>query len=278
MRRRTRALPRYNAAYYLPLGGQAPGPRFLVPALPFLALPLAMALRSRPLAVGGIGVVSVSVMVLATLTDPLTGEEHGLAAWWDLLARVGARRDRRHAGRRRLRVGRRRAGPRRARDRLCARALRLPLRGRWRADGPLLAGAIGAWALVVAVSPNLLPANKSHGSFAGTVAVVLLVVLIAAALRLTARYGPVALVPAVPALLLAAPVFDERPRLALLAVAAGAVVAMVVWAVRRKAWRPVAAAVDLGAIGTTAAVAGESLASVLPDSPLPEVVGGDPAA
>ena len=30
----------YNAAYYLPFGGQGPGPRFLVPALPFLALPL----------------------------------------------------------------------------------------------------------------------------------------------------------------------------------------------------------------------------------------------
>ncbi len=268
----------YNAAYYLPWGGQAPGPRFLVPALPFLALPLAMALRSRPLAVGGIGVVSVAVTALATLTDPLTGEEHGLAAWWDLLraselvetvaTRVGV--DSAWAGVVPVLVGLVIA---------CALGLSaLPLRGRWRADGPLLAGAIGAWALVVAVSPNLLPANQSHGSLAGTVAVVVLVVLIAVALRLTARYGPVALVPAVPALLLAAPVFDERPRLALLAVAAGAAVAMVVWAVRREAWRPVAAAVDLGAIGTTAAGAGESLASVLPDSPLPEVVGGDPGA
>ena len=51
----------YNAAYYLPWGGQAPGPRFLVPALPFLALPLAMALRARPLAVAGIGVLSIAV-------------------------------------------------------------------------------------------------------------------------------------------------------------------------------------------------------------------------
>ncbi len=37
----------YNASYYLPFGGQGPGPRFLVPALPFLALPLAAALTRR---------------------------------------------------------------------------------------------------------------------------------------------------------------------------------------------------------------------------------------
>ena len=45
----------YNAAYYLPFGGQGPGPRFLVAALPFLALPLGMALRARPLVVTGVG-------------------------------------------------------------------------------------------------------------------------------------------------------------------------------------------------------------------------------
>ncbi len=267
----------YNAAYYLPWGGQAPGPRFLVPALPFLVLPLALALRARPLAVAGLGIVSVAVTALATLTDPLTGEDQGLGAWWSLLraselvdtvaTRLGLDSDWGAVVPFVVALAI-----------ACALALAtLPLRGRWRADGPLLAGAIGAWALVVAVSPNLLPANEDHGTLAGTVAVVVLVSLIAGALRLTARYGPVALLPAVPALLLAAPVFDERPRLALVAVAAGAVVAMVVWAVRRKAWRPVAAAVDLGAIGNTAAVAGESLASVLPDNPLGEVVPGDPA-
>ncbi len=250
----------YNAAYYLPWGGQAPGPRFLVPALPFLALPLALALRARPLAVAGLGIVSVAVTALATLTDPLTGEEHGLGDWWGLLraselvdtvvTRLGFDSDW-GAGVPFLL----------ALAVACALALStLPLRNRWRADGPLLGGAIGAWALVVAVSPNLLPANEDHGTLAGTVAVVVLVSLIAVALRLTARYGPVALLPAVPALLLAAPVFDERPRLALVAVAAGSIVAMGVWAVRRDAWRPVAAAVDLGTIGTTAAAAGESLA------------------
>ena len=58
----------YNSAYFIPYGGQGPGPRFLVPALPFLALPLAAVLRARPLVVAGIGLVSVGVMALATIT------------------------------------------------------------------------------------------------------------------------------------------------------------------------------------------------------------------
>ena len=41
----------YNAAYYLPFGGGSPGPRFLVPVLPFLALPLAAMLLRWPLVV-----------------------------------------------------------------------------------------------------------------------------------------------------------------------------------------------------------------------------------
>ena len=63
----------YNAAYYLPFGGQSPGPRFLVPALPFLVVPLAFVLRARPCRRRGVGLVSVGVMALATITGPLTG-------------------------------------------------------------------------------------------------------------------------------------------------------------------------------------------------------------
>ena len=73
----------YNASYYLPFGGQSPGPRFLVPALPFLALPLALALKRRPMLVGGIALVSTGVMALATITDPLIGTEYGIATWLD---------------------------------------------------------------------------------------------------------------------------------------------------------------------------------------------------
>ena len=38
----------YNAGYWLPFGGGTPGPRFLIPALPFLALGLAFAYRRLP--------------------------------------------------------------------------------------------------------------------------------------------------------------------------------------------------------------------------------------
>jgi hypothetical protein len=34
-----------NAGYFLPYGGNSPGPRFFAPALPFLAVGLAPALR-----------------------------------------------------------------------------------------------------------------------------------------------------------------------------------------------------------------------------------------
>ena len=228
----------YNAAYYLPWGGQAPGPRFLVPALPFLALPLAMALRSRPLVVAGVGTVSVAVMTLATITDPLTGEEHGIAAWWTLARDsdlvdtiVDARRCRPGLGWEPC------PSCSGSRSRVALGLSLLPLRARLRAEGPLLAGAIGAWALLAAVAPNLLPADEGHGSAEGTVAVLLLSALIAAALALALRYGPVVFVPALPALLLATPMFDDRPRLALLGIAAVAAVAVVVWALRRGAWR-----------------------------------------
>ena len=231
----------YNAAYYLPWGGQAPGPRFLVPVLPFLALPLAMALRARPLAVAGIGVLSIAVTALATLTDPLTSEEDGLAAWWELLRSsdlVGTVATR-------LGVDSAWAGVvpfLLAVAVACGLALStLPLRGRVRADGPLLAGAIGGWVVVASVVPGLLPANDTHGTLAGAVAAVLVVALIGAAVVLALRYGPAALLPALPALFLAAPLFDDRPRLALLVVGATAALAAVVWGARRSAWRPVAA-------------------------------------
>jgi hypothetical protein len=222
----------YNAAYYLPWGGQAPGPRFLVPALPFLALPLAMALRARPLAVAGVGVLSVAVSILATITDPLTGEEHGLGTWWALLrdselvdtlaARIGVESP--WVGVVPVVV---------AVALACGLALApLPLRGRLRADGPLLAGAIGAWAVVAFAAPDLLPANESHGTLEGTLAALVVVGLVVAAFVLTAAYGPVALLPVAPLLVFVAPVFDDRPRAALLVAVAAAVVAVVVWARR----------------------------------------------
>jgi hypothetical protein len=66
----------YNASYYLPMGGQSSGPRFLVPALPFLALLLAFAPRPAlyPTALAAL-YGFVHVLAIAAV-EPKTGPGH----------------------------------------------------------------------------------------------------------------------------------------------------------------------------------------------------------
>ena len=71
----------YNAAYYLPFGGGSPGPRFLVPILPFLGLPLAAALVRWPFAVLVTFAVSAFWMISATTAGPLLAEDLSPASW-----------------------------------------------------------------------------------------------------------------------------------------------------------------------------------------------------
>jgi hypothetical protein len=68
----------YNAGYWLPFGGGTPGPRFLVPTLPFLALGLAVAWRRWPALTLGLAIPSALFMVAASITLPLIGE---LGTW-----------------------------------------------------------------------------------------------------------------------------------------------------------------------------------------------------
>jgi hypothetical protein len=63
----------YNAGYYLPFGGGSPGPRFLIPILPFCAVPLALALRRFPAVTLALAVPSAVLMLVATTTQPLIG-------------------------------------------------------------------------------------------------------------------------------------------------------------------------------------------------------------
>jgi hypothetical protein len=53
------------------LGGWSPGPRFLIPLLPFLCFALAPALRRAPATVGALALVSAGAMVVATSAEPL---------------------------------------------------------------------------------------------------------------------------------------------------------------------------------------------------------------
>jgi hypothetical protein len=70
----------YNAGYWLPFGGGSPGPRFLIPALPFVAIGLAPAYRRLPALTLGLAVPSAAFMLAAVLTFPLLGEE-GTGTW-----------------------------------------------------------------------------------------------------------------------------------------------------------------------------------------------------
>jgi hypothetical protein len=61
----------YNSGYYQPFGGFVPGPRFLVPLVPFLGIPLALAFRRLPLTTAALSVVSIGLMAAVTATGPL---------------------------------------------------------------------------------------------------------------------------------------------------------------------------------------------------------------
>jgi 4-amino-4-deoxy-L-arabinose transferase-like glycosyltransferase len=61
----------FNSASVEPFGGSSPGPRFMIAALPFLALPLAVAYRTLPGATLGLAIGGAAYLVSATLTMPL---------------------------------------------------------------------------------------------------------------------------------------------------------------------------------------------------------------
>ena len=75
----------YNSGYWLPFGGGSPGPRFLVPVLPFLAVPLALAWRRWPATALGLAAASAVLMATATTTLPLIGNDD--IGYWAEIAR-----------------------------------------------------------------------------------------------------------------------------------------------------------------------------------------------
>jgi len=74
----------YNAGYWLPFGGGTPGPRFLIPTLPFLAVGLAVAYRRLPALTLGLAIPSGVFMLAGALTFPLIGD-NGTAIWVERL-------------------------------------------------------------------------------------------------------------------------------------------------------------------------------------------------
>ncbi len=76
----------YNAAYWLPFGGFFAGPRFLVPLLPFLAVPVAAAWRALPLTTLALALASVVVTTVSLLAEPLV-KAGGAGTWFHRLER-----------------------------------------------------------------------------------------------------------------------------------------------------------------------------------------------
>jgi hypothetical protein len=74
----------YNAGYWLPFGGGTPGPRFLIPAMPFLAVGLATAYRRLPATTLALAIPSAVFMLLGALTYPLLGDQ-GTVIWVERL-------------------------------------------------------------------------------------------------------------------------------------------------------------------------------------------------
>lgn len=68
-----------------PWGGASPGLRYLAPALPFLAVPIAWAWSRWPRVTVFLTSVSVMTMLLATITEPLLARDsrNGLNTWLD---------------------------------------------------------------------------------------------------------------------------------------------------------------------------------------------------
>jgi hypothetical protein len=72
----------YNSGYATPFGGGTPGPRFLIPMLPFVALGFGPAYRAAPWAMLGAAAPSALIMLGVTATDPVR------ATTWDWVDRV----------------------------------------------------------------------------------------------------------------------------------------------------------------------------------------------
>jgi hypothetical protein len=206
----------WNSGYYVPFGGFVPGPRFLIPALPLLALGLAPALRRWPLPTALLVLVSAGAMVVATAAEPLLGSDD-TASWlrrWrhgDFAHSVVTLSTGDH--------GWLELAPFLAAAVLAA-AIAATALPRLRVD--LLAIAVvGAWLVVLTAAPDLLRTDRNvHQSWGLLALLVVVAALAVALLRPTVPHGAAAAV----LLLLALPGFAAHTKQSLLvaAVALGA--------------------------------------------------------
>jgi hypothetical protein len=186
----------YNAAYWLPFGGFFAGPRFLVPLLPFLALPVAAAWRALPLTSLALALASIVVTTASLLAEPLVSAE-GAGTWFHRLERGHVTQT---IFRWQLDIGGFRGVIPVVLLIAVAVGLALVVTPRPRVgsrDTLVALAALAAWRVVYVGAPILLTVDRSSGGWTGAAAVLGLVVATALFLVLFARAGWIALVPAV---------------------------------------------------------------------------------
>ena len=213
----------YNTSFIY-FGGFGPGPRYLIPALPFAAVGLAAAYRRAPVTTLALAAVSAGAMLLATITEPLlpNNEGHGIvrfgdvahpSRWLDRL-RDGTFTDTvfAHAG---IGHGWLSIAPVLV---VVAGAVALAAAsvGRLdvtRRDAECAAVAAAGWLVALLAAPELLRHDRFEGGVAGVWAVVALLVSVVFACVETRRSGLLRALPAAP--LVALPFLRDRPEWAL---------------------------------------------------------------
>ena len=212
----------FRPTYVLALGGWVPGPRFLIPLLPFLCFAFAPVLRRVPATAVALALVSIGAMLVATSAEPLLPNDdthlwitritHGNFAptvfslagighgWLAILPFYAV-----------------------AAVALVAAAVATPLTFA-RRDLVLAAAALVAWIVVEHGAPALLEVDRLVHQSYGAIAAVALVAGLTWAFLLLHRRGFPAALPALPLLAFAARRFDEHTKwaalLALLVLAA----------------------------------------------------------
>jgi len=215
----------YNTSFIY-FGGFGPGPRYLIPALPFAAVGLAAAYRRVPATTLALAAVSAATMLLATITEPLLPNNEGggivrfgdvahPSRWLDRL-RDGTFTDTvfAHAG---LGHGWLSIAPVLVVV-LAAVALAAASVGRLdvtRRDAESAAVAVAGWLLALLAAPGLLLHDRFEGGVAGAWAVVALLVAVVFACVETRRGGLVRGLAAAP--LVALPFLRDGPGWALAA-------------------------------------------------------------
>ena len=229
----------YNSAYFLPLGGSSPGPRFLLPVLPFLAVSVALAYRAFPTTTLALFGVSAASMLVITATGPLRAPD---GRWLERLGSgdfVATVLSGLGAGRGWIAVSPFFVAVACACIFASLAMPRLPVRAD---EIPVAAAALLCWALVSNAGTQLLEVDV-HSPISDAVttseagAVSLLVAAAVAAVALVHRHGRKGLVALLPLAVIALPGFVHVTAISLASALVLSAAALSVWPSRRRALR-----------------------------------------